>query len=139
MKIPFKMKTKDCKTPAGYVAEFSKSLEEQIEDKGTKKLCRKAKDSAKKFDKIFCKLIKNVKKRDKEFNLPEDEYKNLLNNNNKIAEIYKDKFESNEKAEYDKAHKDMKTDFGAMMSEVESISKMDNTVKEILKSHGLNI
>ncbi len=134
MKIPFKMKTKDCKSIAGYVAEFSRHLEGKIEDKGTKKLCRETKDSAKKFDKTFCKLMKNVKKRNKEFKWSETDYKDISKVSKEIGEIYKDKFEPNEQAEYEKARKDMEKDYDTMISKVQSISNNDNTVKEILKS-----
>ena len=135
MKIPFRMKSEECTTVASRVAVGSKILEScGCKSKDVKKLCRAAKDSAKKFDKTFCKLMKNVKKRNKEFKWSETDYKDISKVSKEIGEIYKDKFEPNEQAEYEKARKDMEKDYDTMISKVQSISNNDNTVKEILKS-----
>lgn len=63
MKIPFRMKSEECTTVASRVAIGSKILEScGCKSKDVKKLCRAAKDSAKDFDKAFCKAHKEYEK-----------------------------------------------------------------------------
>lgn len=62
MKIPFRMKSKDCTGAVFPIAIGCASLESCINRKDVKKLCRAAKDSAKDFDKAFSKARKEYKK-----------------------------------------------------------------------------
>lgn len=62
MKIPFRMKSKDCTGAVLPIAIGCKTLESCINRKDVKKLCRAAKDSAKDFDKVFCKARKEYEK-----------------------------------------------------------------------------
>lgn len=62
MKIPFRMKSKDCTGDVLPIAIGCKSLESCINRKDVKKLCRAAKDSAKDFDKAFSKARKEYEK-----------------------------------------------------------------------------
>lgn len=123
MKIPFKMKTKDCKTVAGYIALYSGSFEKCFEAKKCikeKEACRESKDSAKEFDKTICNLINKVIKRNKEVEFSKEDYKNI----SKIAYIYKE-FEDSDKSEYDKKYKDMKSDYDNMEKSVNSSEYAD--------------
>ena len=62
MKIPFRMKSKDCTGDVRNIATGCKNLESGINRKDVKKLCRAAKDSAKDFDKAFSKARKEYEK-----------------------------------------------------------------------------
>lgn len=62
MKIPFRMKSKDCTGAVFPIATGCASLESCINRKDVKKLCRAAKDSAKDFDKAFSKARKEYEK-----------------------------------------------------------------------------
>ena len=106
------MKTKDCKTVAGFIAMYSREFEgyfEEMKRIEEKKDCKKSKDSAKEFDKTIYKLINKVIKRNKDFNFSEEDYRDI----SKIACIYK-KFEDSDKSEYDKKYKAMRSDYYSM-------------------------
>ena len=62
MKIPFRMKSEDCTGAVLPRALGCRNLESFINRKDAKKLCRAAKDSAKDFDKVFCKARKEYEK-----------------------------------------------------------------------------
>ncbi len=133
MKIPFKAKTKDCKTLAGYVALYSKVFESYF---GTSKLykeeekaCRESKDSAKELDKTINKLTNKVIKRT-DLKWEEKDYINIA----RIADIYI-KLKGSEQDEYNKKYEKMKSDYYEMERLISDFNKKnDNKLSKDIAS-----
>ncbi|MGN1043650.1 MAG: hypothetical protein ACI4PR_02460 [Acutalibacteraceae bacterium] len=97
MKIPFKMKTKECKVPAtGDIAVMCKVIEEvamkldksidsvkKEDEKKYKKMAREAKDAAKDLDKFIVKMATKVNK-----NRDKNDKKDFLSRGVKPSELY---------------------------------------------------